>query len=171
MKKTTENLHTQRKGATTQLVAVKPITKTTRVAPAPNIRQPKEADVAERKRYSEVELAEFRKVITKKLEQAKKDHELLKSTLCYTDSHGTDDTSPTFKPLEDGASVEAKEETAQLTLRQEKFIQNLQNALIRIENKTYGICRITGKLIPKERLLVVPHATLCIDAKTMQHFN
>jgi RNA polymerase-binding transcription factor DksA len=122
-------------------------------------------------RYSEKELAEFKTLIIKKLDQAKKDYELLKNTLCHTDDHGTDDTSPTFKALEDGSDVLTREETAQLALRQEKFIQNLQNALIRIQNKTYGICRATGKLIPKERLLRVPHATLSIDAKLVQQFN
>jgi len=124
-----------------------------------------------RNRYSEKELGEFRQIILEKLDQAKKDYELLKNTLCHTDDHGTDDTSPTFKMLEDGSDVLTREETAQLALRQEKFIQNLQNALIRIENKTYGICRVTGKLIPKERLRRVPHATLSIDAKLEQHYN
>ena len=125
----------------------------------------------EKNRYSEKELAEFRQIIIEKLNQAKLDYDLLKNTLCHTDDHGTDDTSPTFKMLEDGSDVLTREETAQLALRQEKFIQNLQNALIRIENKTYGICRVTGKLIPKERLRRVPHATLSIDAKLEQQFN
>jgi len=125
----------------------------------------------EKKRFSEKELAEFRALIVEKLDQAKKDYDLLKNTLCHTDDHGTDDTSPTFKALEDGSDVLTREETAQLALRQEKFIQNLQNALVRIENKTYGICRVTGKLIPKERLMRVPHATLSIDAKLVQQFN
>jgi len=124
-----------------------------------------------RNRYSEKELGEFKKIIIDKLDQAKKDYELLKNTLCHTDDHGTDDTSPTFKMLEDGSDVLTREETAQLALRQEKFIQNLQNALIRIENKTYGICRVSGKLIPKERLRRVPHATLSIDAKLEQQYN
>jgi len=124
-----------------------------------------------RNRYSEKELSEFKAIIMEKLEQARKDYELLKNTLCHTDDHGTDDTSPTFKMLEDGSDVLTREETAQLALRQEKFIQNLQNALIRIENKTYGICRVTGKLIPKERLRRVPHATLSIDAKMEQQYN
>lgn len=129
------------------------------------------ADLNEKKSYSEKELAEFRALIVSKLEQARKDYDLLKNTLCHTDDHGTDDTSPTFKALEDGSDVLTREETAQLALRQEKFIQNLQNALVRIQNKTYGICRVTGKLIPKERLLRVPHATLSIDAKMVQQFN
>jgi DnaK suppressor protein len=133
------------------------------------IAKPSVAD--EKQRYSEKELAEFRVLIVDKLDQAKKDYELLKNTLCHTDDHGTDDTSPTFKALEDGSDVLTREETAQLALRQEKFIQNLQNALVRIQNKTYGICRVTGKLIPKERLQRVPHATLSIDAKLVQQFN
>lgn len=122
-----------------------------------------------RTRYSDVELKEFKQLILKKLEEAQKDYELLKSTLSHKDDHGTDDTSPTFKLLEDGSDVLSKEETAHLAGRQEKFIQNLQNALIRIENKTYGICRATGKLISKERLRSVPHATLAIEAKLDQH--
>jgi RNA polymerase-binding transcription factor DksA len=122
-----------------------------------------------RTRYSDDELQEFKEIILKKLEEAQKDYELLKSTLSHKDDHGTDDTSPTFKLLEDGSDVMSKEETAQLASRQEKFIQALQNALIRIENKTYGICRVTGKLIPKERLRSVPHATLSIDAKLEQY--
>lgn len=123
-----------------------------------------------RTRYSDKELEEFRELIKKKLEEAQKDYELLKSTLSHKDDHGTDDTSPTFKLLEDGSDVLSKEETAHLASRQEKFIQNLKNALIRIENKTYGICRATGRLISKERLRSVPHATLDIDAKLEQQF-
>jgi DnaK suppressor protein len=122
----------------------------------------------EKKYYSSEELKEFRKIIIDKLDQAKKNYELLKSTLCYESDNGTDDTSPTFKVMEDGSSIETKEEVAQLAFRQEKFIRELQNALIRIENRTYGICRITGKLIPKERLLLVPHATLTVNAKLEQ---
>jgi RNA polymerase-binding transcription factor DksA len=118
-----------------------------------------------RTRYTDPELKEFKQLILKKLSEAQKDYELLKSTLSHRDDHGTDDTSPTFKLLEDGSDVLSKEETAHLAGRQEKFIQNLQNALIRIENKTYGICRQTGKLISKERLRSVPHATLAIEAK------
>lgn len=121
-----------------------------------------------RTRYTDKELAEFKELILKKLEEAQKDYDLLKSTLSHKDDHGTDDTSPTFKLLEDGSDVMSKEETAHLASRQEKFIQNLRNALIRIENKTYGICRVTGKLISKERLRSVPHATLSIDAKLEQ---
>ncbi len=121
-----------------------------------------------RTRYSDSELKEFKELILKKLEEAQKDFELLKSTLSHKDDHGTDDTSPTFKLLEDGSDVLSKEETSHLANRQEKFIQNLQNALIRIENKTYGVCRATGKLISKERLRSVPHATLAIEAKLEQ---
>lgn len=121
-----------------------------------------------RTRYSDAELKEFKELILKKLGEAQKDYELLKSTLSHRDDHGTDDTSPTFKLLEDGSDVLSKEETAHLAARQEKFIQSLQNALIRIENKTYGICRATGKLISKERLRSVPHATLAIEAKLEQ---
>ena len=121
-----------------------------------------------RTRYTDAELKEFKQLILKKLGEAQKDYELLKSTLSHRDDHGTDDTSPTFKLLEDGSDVLSKEETAHLAGRQEKFIQNLQNALIRIENKTYGICRATGKLISKERLRSVPHATLAIEAKLVQ---
>src|ERR1051326_6219008 len=142
----------------------------------PNIRkqnanQPKPHIGADnRTRYSDDELAEFKVMILEKLAAAQKDYELLKSTLSHKDDHGTDDTSPYFKLLEDGSDVLSKEETAQLAARQEKFIQNLKNALIRIENKTYGICRATGRLISKERLRSVPHATLDIDAKLEQSF-
>lgn len=122
-----------------------------------------------RSRYSDEELQEFKILINKKLEEASRDYELLKATLSHKDDHGTDDTSPTFKLLEDGSDVLSKEETAHLAARQEKYIQNLKNALIRIQNKTYGICRVTGKLIPKERLRSVPHATLSIDAKLGQY--
>ncbi|MBA3899948.1 MAG: TraR/DksA C4-type zinc finger protein [Bacteroidetes bacterium] len=120
-----------------------------------------------RSRYSDEELMEFKELIFKKLQDAKKDFDLLKDTLSNK-TNGTDDTSPTFKLLEDGSDVLTKEETAQLAVRQQKFIQNLENALIRIENKTYGICRATGKLISKDRLRVVPHATLSIEAKNAQ---
>ncbi len=122
-----------------------------------------------RTRYSDKELDEFKDIIFEKLLEAEKDYELLKNTLAHRDEHGTDDTSPTFKVLEDGSDAMSREEIAQLAARQEKHIQNLKNALIRIENKTYGICRVTGKLIPKERLRSVPHATLSIEAKLTQH--
>ncbi len=160
-----------------QKVEAKPAPKVeVKAAPVAKIEAKKPAPVKapvvdEKQRYNEKELAEFKTLIVDKLDQAKKDYELLKNTLCHTDDHGTDDTSPTFKALEDGSDVLTREETAQLALRQEKFIQNLQNALVRIQNKTYGICRVTGKLIPKERLQRVPHATLSIDAKLVQQFN
>jgi DnaK suppressor protein len=121
-----------------------------------------------RTRYSDKELAEFKELILEKLREAQADYDLLKQTLSNEDNHGTDDTSPSFKLLEDGSDVMSKEETAQLASRQEKYIVNLKNALVRIENKAYGICRVTGKLIPKERLRSVPHATLGIDAKLGQ---
>ncbi|HQH40671.1 MAG: TraR/DksA family transcriptional regulator [Bacteroidales bacterium] len=122
----------------------------------------------EKTRYSDEELAEFKKIILEKLEKAKADYELLKSAITQTESNDTIDTSPTFKVLEEGASTLSKEEAGKLAQRQLKFIQHLQAALVRIENKTYGICRETGKLIPKERLLAVPHATLSIEAKQNQ---
>ena len=116
-------------------------------------------------RYSDAELEEFRAIILEKLELAKRDYDMLKSGITNSDGNDTADTSPTFKVLEEGASTLSKEEAGRLAQRQMKFIQNLQSALIRIENKTYGICRETGKLIPKERLRAVPHATLSIEAK------
>lgn len=122
----------------------------------------------EKTRYSDSELKEFRKIIEAKLEEAKKDLELLNSSMSLKDDNGTDDTSPTFKLIEDGSDVLSREETAQLAARQEKFIKHLNDALIRIENQTYGVCRVTGKLISKERLRIVPHATLSIEAKKQQ---
>ena len=116
-------------------------------------------------RNSEEELAEFRDLINKKLDEARKDYDLLKQTLANTDNNGTDDTSPSFKMIEDGSETLSREETAQLAGRQEKFIKHLEDALLRIRNKTYGICRVTGRLISKERLRLVPHATLSIEAK------
>ncbi|MBQ2046098.1 MAG: TraR/DksA C4-type zinc finger protein [Muribaculaceae bacterium] len=121
--------------------------------------------MSEKTRYSDEELQEFKEIILKKLEKAQSDYELLKSSIMNTDGNDVSDTSPTFKVLEEGASTLSKEEAGQLAQRQMKFIQHLKNALIRIENKTYGICRETGKLIPKERLRAVPHATLGIDQK------
>jgi RNA polymerase-binding transcription factor DksA len=118
-----------------------------------------------RTRYSDEELAEFKDIILQKLEKARQDYDLLRATITHTASNGTDDTSPTFKILEEGAATLSKEESGRLAQRQLKFIQHLEAALVRIENKTYGICRETGKLIPKERLKVVPHATLCIEMK------
>ena len=122
----------------------------------------------EKTRYAPEELQEFKEIIEKKLDEARKDYDLLKSAFSNKDDHGTDDTSPTFKLLEEGSDVLSKEETGQLAARQKKFIENLEAALIRIKNNTYGICRVTGKLIPKERLRVVPHATLSIEAKNQQ---
>ena len=119
----------------------------------------------EKVRYSDEELQEFKVLILDKLEKAKKDYEALKSSVTHSGSNDTEDTSPTFKVLEEGASALSKEESGQLALRQQKFIRSLETALIRIENKTYGICRETSKLIPKERLKLVPHATLCVEAK------
>lgn len=119
-------------------------------------------------RYSDTELEEFKELIHQKLTEAQEDYELLKSSLSLSDNHGTDDTGRTFNMMEDGSETLSREEVAQLAARQEKFIMSLQQALIRIENKTYGICRVTGKLIQKERLKLVPHATLSIDAKNAQ---
>jgi RNA polymerase-binding transcription factor DksA len=121
--------------------------------------------MAEKTRYSDAELEEFRAIIMDKLGKAEHDYELLKLSLTNMDGNDTTDTSPTFKVLEEGASTLSKEEAGRLAQRQMKFIQHLQAALVRIENKTYGICRETGKLIPKERLRAVPHATLSIEAK------
>jgi RNA polymerase-binding transcription factor DksA len=123
----------------------------------------------EKTRYSDEELEEFRAIILDKLEAAKRDYEFLKSTIMNTDGNDVTDTSPTFKVLEEGASTLSKEEAGLLAQRQMRFIQGLQSALVRIENKTYGVCRETGKLIPKERLRVVPHATLSIEAKQNQN--
>lgn len=128
----------------------------------------KKEEPKERTRYSAAELQEFKELINGKLAEARTDLELLKDQISHKDDHGTDDTSPTFKLMEDGSDVLSKEEINQLAGRQQKFIENLENALIRIENGTYGVCRVTGKLIPKERLRVVPHATLSIEAKRAQ---
>lgn len=119
-------------------------------------------------RYSDEELNEFRVLIQGKLKTAQEDYEMYKNSLTQSDGNDTQDTSPTFKVLEEGAATLSKEEAGKLAQRQLKFIQHLQAALVRIENKTYGICRDTGKLISKERLRAVPHATLCIDAKRNQ---
>ncbi len=122
----------------------------------------------EKNKYNPEELQEFKDIIERKLVEARNDYELLKSAFSNKDDHGTDDTSPTFKLMEEGSDVLSKEETGQLAARQQKFIENLEAALIRIKNNTYGICRVTGKLIPKERLRIVPHATLSIEAKNQQ---
>jgi len=124
--------------------------------------------MTEKTRYTDEELQEFKDIILMKLEKAQKDYELLRNTITHGDGNDTQDTSPTFKVLEEGAAVLSKEEAGKLAQRQQKFIQHLQGALIRIENKTYGVCRVTGKLIPKERLRAVPHATLSMEAKANQ---
>jgi len=119
-------------------------------------------------RYSDEELEEFRELINQKLKQAKEDLQMLTDAYTHANEHDTMDTSPTFKVLEEGYQVLSKEENSRLAARQQKFINSLENALIRIGNKSYGICRVTGKLISKERLRSVPHATLSIDAKMSQ---
>ena len=121
--------------------------------------------MAEKTRYTDEELDEFRELILAKLQKAKEEYDGLKASITNSDGNDVTDTSPTFKVLEEGAATLSKEEAGRLAQRQMKFIQNLQAALVRIENKTYGICRETGKLIPKERLRAVPHATLSIEAK------
>ena len=121
--------------------------------------------VLEKVRYSDEELQMFKELILQKLEKAKEDYDQLKAAITHSTSNDVEDTSPTFKVLEEGASSLSKEESGQLAARQYKFIQSLEAALIRIENKSYGICRETGKLIPKERLMLVPHATLSVEAK------
>ncbi|WP_025742468.1 TraR/DksA family transcriptional regulator [Aquimarina pacifica] len=119
-------------------------------------------------RYSDDDLAMFREIILNKVEKAQKDLELLQSAYKNDGNNGTDDTSPTFKAFEEGSETMSKEANTQLAIRQEKFVRDLKNALLRIENKTYGICRVTGKLINPDRLKLVPHATLSIEAKNMQ---
>ena len=119
-------------------------------------------------RYSDKDLEEFRVLIEEKISKAKADLELLRSAYMNDGNNGTDDTAPTFKAFEEGSETMSKEANTQLALRQEKFIRDLKNALIRIENKTYGVCRVTGKLINKKRLILVPHTTLSIEAKNMQ---
>ena len=122
----------------------------------------------EKSRYSDVELEEFKALINQKLIDANIDYSLLIGSLSHNDDHGTDDTGRAFNMMEDGSETLSREEVAQLAARQEKFIQSLQAALMRINNKTYGVCRIKGTLIPKERLRLVPHATMSIDAKNEQ---
>ena len=119
-------------------------------------------------RYSDVDLKEFKVLIEEKIVKAQQHLELLRSAYMNDGNNGTDDTSPTFKAFEEGSETMSKEANTQLALRQEKFIRDLKSALVRIENKTYGVCRVTGKLISKERLKLVPHATLSIEAKKMQ---
>jgi len=123
-------------------------------------------DVTEKTRYSDEELAEFKVLIMEKLDNARRDFETLREAITQSTSNDTVDTSPTFKVLEEGASTLSKEESSKLAERQQKFIQHLEAALVRIENKTYGICRETGKLIPADRLRAVPHATLSMEAKS-----
>ena len=122
--------------------------------------------MSEKTRYTDAELEEFREIINEKLGKAQKDYELLRNGITNLDGNDVMDTSPTFKVLEEGAATLSKEESGRVAQRQMKFIQHLQAALIRIENKTYGICRETGKLTPKERPRAVPHATLSIEAKS-----
>lgn len=119
-------------------------------------------------RYSDKDLEEFRTIVLEKIKKAEHDLQLIKSAYMNDFDNGTDDTSPTFKAFEEGSATMSKEANSALAIRQEKFIRDLKNALIRIENKTYGVCRVTGKLIKKERLKLVPHATLSIEAKNMQ---
>lgn len=124
--------------------------------------------MAEKTHYTDEELQEFKELILAKLEKAQKEYESLRETVNNGDGNGTSDTSPTFKALEEGADTLEKEHAARMAERQRQFINHLQSALVRIENKTYGICRVTGKLIPKERLMAVPHATLSVEAKQMK---
>ena len=119
-------------------------------------------------RYADADLAAFKTIILEKIEKAQHDLELIKSAYMNDHNNGTEDTSPTFKAFDEGSAVMSKESNSQLAIRQQKFIRDLKNALIRIENKTYGVCRVTGKLINKKRLELVPHATLSIEAKNMQ---
>jgi RNA polymerase-binding transcription factor DksA len=119
-------------------------------------------------RYSDADLAEFKEIILNKIQKAQSDLDLIKSAYMNDLNNGTDDTSPTFKAFEEGSESMSKEANSQLAIRQEKFIRDLKNALFRVENKTYGVCRVTGKLINKERLKIVPHATMSIEAKNMQ---
>ena len=130
----------------------------------------KEVGIVEKTKthYSDEELKEFREIIMKKLEKAHNDLNLLTESYTTGNDHDTNDTSPTFKVLEEGYQVFSKEENSKFAARQSKFIKALENALVRIENKTYGICRVTGKLISKDRLRIVPHATLSIEAKRQQ---
>ncbi len=119
-------------------------------------------------RYSDADLAEFKEIILNKIQKAQSDLDLIKSAYMNDLNNGTDDTSPTFKAFEEGSETMSKEANSQLAIRQEKFIRDLKNALFRVENKTYGVCKVTGKLISKERLKIVPHATMSIEAKNLQ---
>lgn len=124
--------------------------------------------IDEKLRYSDADLAEFKEILLKKIDKAQADLDLIRSAYMNDLNNGTDDTSPTFKAFEEGSETMSKEANSQLATRQEKFIRDLKNALFRVENKTYGICKVTGKLISKERLKVVPHATMSIEAKNSQ---
>ncbi len=126
------------------------------------------ADKKEKTSFSDAELEEFKVLIEEKIKEAKIDLELLNNELSLKDDHGTNDTGRTFNMMEDGASTFSREMNAQKAARQDKFVQSLENALLRIRNKTYGVCRVTGKLINKKRLMLVPHATLSIEAKNQQ---
>ena len=125
--------------------------------------------MAEKVKYSDEELAEFKQIILNKLERAQRDYQQMMDVLRNRSGNGVEDTSPTYKILEEGSTNQTKEELTTMAARQQKFIQGLQAALVRVENKTYGVCRVTGKLIPKERLKAVPHATLSIEAKQMKN--
>ena len=125
--------------------------------------------MTERKRYSDEELMEFKDLILQKMEVARSDYDQIVAALTHRDNNSVDDTSPTYKVTEEGYATQSKEELNTLAARQKKLIDSLQGALVRIENKTYGVCRVTGKLIPKERLRAVPHATLSIEAKQMKN--
>ena len=122
-------------------------------------------EATEKTRYSDEELEEFRTIINEKLALAKRDYDQMMAVITNQDSNDVDDTSPTYKALEEGSATQSKEEIITMAARQQKFIQGLKAALVRIENKTYGIDRLTGKLIPKERLMIVPHATMTVEAK------
>ena len=124
--------------------------------------------VDEATRYSDADLAEFKEIIVNKINKAQADLDLIKSAYMNDLNNGTDDTSPTFKAFEEGSETMSKEANSQLAIRQEKFLRDLKNALFRVENKTYGTCKVTGKMISKERLRVVPHATMSIEAKNLQ---
>lgn len=119
----------------------------------------------EKTRYSDEELVEFRDLILEKIRLAQRDYQQMMDVLTNKEGNGVDDTMPTYKILEEGSMTQTREELTNMAARQQKFIQGLQAALVRIENKTYGVCRVTGKLIPKERLRAVPHATMSIEAK------
>ena len=124
--------------------------------------------IEEATRYSDSDLAEFKEIILKKIEKAQADLDLIKSAYMNDLNNGTEDTSPTFKAFAEGSESMSKEANSQLAIRQEKFIRDLKNALFRVENRTYGLCKVTGKLISKERLRIVPHATMSIEAKNLQ---